>query len=65
VFAQPRDGMRVFDRQTGQSLPYIGGWRREPAPVQPDGGAVVDVEARATIATLFQLLRRIGFLPAG
>ncbi|GGE01940.1 hypothetical protein GCM10011515_22020 [Tsuneonella deserti] len=63
VFAKPCDGMVIFDRQTSQFLPYLGGWQRETAPAQPQGGDVVDVEARATIATLVELLSRMGILP--
>lgn len=64
VFAEPRDGMGVFDRATGQSLLYAGGWRREAAPAEPTGGAVIDQEARAAIMALMLLLRRTAILPA-
>ena len=65
IFASPTDGMRVFDRSSGQSLLYVGGWRREAAISTPAGGATVDVEARGTINTLIQILQRSGILPAG
>jgi hypothetical protein len=64
VFAAPRDGMRLLDRSTGQSIPYIGAWRREAAPAGPDGGAIVDIEARAAIESLILVLQQIGVLPA-
>jgi hypothetical protein len=57
--------MRVFDRSTGQSLLYVGGWRRETEVSTPVGGTTVDVEARGAIDTLIQILRRSGILPAG
>jgi hypothetical protein len=64
IFAPPIDGMRVFDRSTGQSIPYIGEWRREEAPPAPSGGTTVDLEARTAIVALIQHLRRTGALPA-
>lgn len=64
VFAAPRDGMRVFDRATGQFLLYAGGWRREVAPAEPVGGSVIDQEARAAIAALIDLLRKTAVLSA-
>lgn len=64
IFAAPTEGMRVFDRSTGQLLPYIGGWRREAPPSSPAGGSVVDTEARAAIDALISFLRRTGALPA-
>jgi hypothetical protein len=65
IFASPSDGMCVFDRSTGQSVLYIGGWRREPAPSAPTGGTTVDVEARAAIEALILVLRQTSVLPAG
>lgn len=62
TFAAPRDGMRVFDRSTGQFLLYLGGWRREAAPAYPAGGTTIDVEARAAIVAILQLLRRTAIL---
>jgi hypothetical protein len=64
LFAEPRDGMRVFDRATGQSLLFVGEWRRAAAPLAPAGGELVDVESRAAIATVINLLRQTGILPA-
>ena len=63
LFAEPRDGMRVFDRVTEQSLLYAGAWRREPAPAEPAGGGVIDQEARSAIVAILHLLRRTGILP--
>jgi hypothetical protein len=64
IFVTPTDGMRVFDRSTGQSVPYIGGWRRETAPVSPRGGSTIDLEARAAIDALIEHLQRTGDLPS-
>lgn len=63
-FSAPRDGMTVLDRSTGQKLFYLGGWRREPTPAEPVGGAVIDIEARAAIVAILHLLRRTGLLAA-
>ena len=63
TFAQPRDGMRVFDNSTGQFLLYRDGWRREDAPVEPSGGTVIDAEARTAIVAILHLLKRSAILP--
>jgi hypothetical protein len=63
TFAQPLDGMRAFDNSAGQFLLYRDGWRREEAPAEPTGGAVIDLEARASIVAILHLLKRSGTLP--
>jgi hypothetical protein len=64
LFAAPRDGMRVFDRSTGQVLVHIGEWRRGAAVQAPVGGATIDQEARAAIAAVIAALSRLGVFPA-
>lgn len=64
LFAAPLDGMRLFDRSTGQMLLYNGGWQRPAAPVEPSGGAVIDSEARSAIAGLIAALVDAGIFPA-
>ena len=63
LFAAPRDGMRMFDRSTGQMLLYRGGWQRPAAPAAPAGGTTVDTEARAALADLIAALASAGVLP--
>lgn len=60
LFATPNDGMRLFDRSTGQMLLYRGGWQRPAAPAAPSGGATVDAEARAALAALVSVLEQAG-----
>ena len=60
----PKDGMRLFDRATGQVLLYNGGWQRPAAPALPSGGSVIDAEARAAIADLISALVGGGVLPS-
>jgi hypothetical protein len=64
LFVAPRDGMRIFDRSTGQLLLYNGGWNAPAAPASPAGGSTVDGEARAAIDALIAALRQAGVLPA-
>lgn len=64
LFVSPSDGMRVFDRGTGQILLYNGGWLRPSAPAEPSGGATVDIEARAAIASLIAALGEAGVFPS-
>lgn len=63
IFATPRDGMRLFDRSTGQDIRYSEGWQRAAAIVAPVGGGTVDAEARAAIAGLIAALIAGGILP--
>lgn len=64
LFATPRDGMRLFDNSTGQTMLFRGAWQRPSAPAAPSGGAVVDAEARAIIADLVTSLIDAGIFPS-
>lgn len=64
LFAAPADGMRMFDRSTGQILLHRGGWQRPSAPAAPAGGTTVDAEARAALADLITALASAGIFPA-
>lgn len=63
IFIEPRDGMRLLDRSTGQLMLYRGGWTMAVAPAVPTGGATVDAEARAAIAEIVAALAGAGILP--
>ncbi len=63
LFVEPREGMRVHDLSTGQSLLFRGGWQRPATPSAPAGGSTVDNEARAAIAELVDILVASGILP--
>ncbi|KHK92370.1 DUF2793 domain-containing protein [Novosphingobium malaysiense] len=63
TFIQPRDGLRVFDVSTGQENLFFGFWRKASAPLEPQGGTTVDVEARAAIGLLIDALRVVGAFP--
>lgn len=64
LFVAPNDGMRLFDRATGQVLLFNGGWQRPAAPALPGGGSVIDAEARTAIAGLVTALVGAGVLPS-
>jgi hypothetical protein len=64
LFTAPGDGMRLFDRSTGQTILYRGGWQRPAAPSPASGGSVIDVEARAAVADLIAALANAGIFPA-
>jgi hypothetical protein len=63
LFVAPTEGMRLFDRSTGQILLYRGGWQRPSAPAAPSGGSIVDAEARSAIADLMTALAEAGIFP--
>lgn len=65
VFAEPTEGLRAYDRGTGQWLHYAGMWHRAEAPLAPAGGATVDAEARGTIVALIEALKVAGIFPDG
>lgn len=64
VFVEPRDGLRVMDLSTAQELLFLEGWRREEPIELPEGGGVVDAEARAAISAIVAVLQRTGTLPS-
>jgi len=63
LFQAPRDGLRLFDRGSGQSLLYHGTWKKPGKPTVPDGGSIIDSQARATIAELLDSLAEAGVIP--
>ena len=60
TFVQARDGMTVRRLSDGTLLQYSGGWQSYSAPIGPDGGSTVDVEARTAISELITLLKAFG-----
>ena len=63
LYLAPVEGMRLFDRATGQSLLYAGGWQRPPVPAPVTGGAVIDAELRAAFVQLLEALGAAGIFP--
>lgn len=64
MFAKAQPGMKVFDRSVGQYRFYNDGWTIANDISIPQGGSVVDGEARAAIAELTGALRVAGVLSA-
>lgn len=62
LFAQPVEGMNVFDKAAGQSARYDSGWQRAAAVTSPTGGTTEDSEARAAITELIAALQLSGIL---
>ena len=63
LFATPRDGMRAFNRATGQDWRYADGWQVAAPIAAPVDGAIVDSEARSAIGAILQALATAGILP--
>ncbi len=59
-FVPPREGMRLYDRAADRSLFFRSDWHSAATPAVPEGGTVVDVEARAAIGAIVSALRDIG-----
>ena len=59
-FIAPREGMQVFDQEAGHQLVFRTGWKHAAAPAAPNGGTVVDTEARTAIGVLIQALLTVG-----
>lgn len=64
LFIEPRDGMRLLDRSTGQERHYFSGWQVPVAPAAVAGGSTIDAEARAAITSLISALRIAGVFAA-
>lgn len=64
TFATPREGLRLYDRATGQAIFFVNGWQRATAPAIPAGGAAPDPEARQAIGALIEALRNVGIFAA-
>lgn len=62
-FAEPAEGMMLFDRTADKWIWFRSGWQSAATPTLPTGGSVIDVEARALLATLMQTLQSFGLLP--
>lgn len=60
LFFLPRDGLRVFDLSKAAFQLFRGGWHRQIVPDAPNGGAVVDSEARNAIALVLERLVNAG-----
>ncbi|WP_062346129.1 DUF2793 domain-containing protein [Novosphingobium sp. CCH12-A3] len=63
-FVQPVIGMRCYDLQNSSYRLFDGSWTLATAPASPQGGAVVDAEARAAIAALIEMLTVTGTISA-
>ena len=64
IFLQPHDGMRIFDRSSGQERLFFAFWRKGSILEEPDGGSTVDVEARASINQIIAVLQALGISPS-
>lgn len=64
LYAQPRDGMRLFNRATDQDMLFNGSWQAAARPAAPSGGTTIDAEARTAIAAILASLTTAGIIPA-
>ena len=63
LFVSPRDGLRAFNRATGQDWRYAAGWHVASTVADPSGGTTIDAEARTAISAIIQALKAAGILP--
>lgn len=59
LFANPPEGMRVYDRSGGTDIRFRNGWQSPPSIAHPSGGAVIDAEARMAITDLIEVLEQL------
>lgn len=64
LFLDPRDGLAVVNRATGQILRFRGGWIVPSLPSLPSGGATMDSECRSALANLVDALIEAGIFAA-
>ncbi|WP_338467040.1 DUF2793 domain-containing protein [Novosphingobium sp. ZN18A2] len=64
-FTAPKPGMRVFDITLGMFRHYHQSWTETAAPAGPQGGDVVDSQARQAIADLVATLCNAGIFSSG
>ena len=64
TFAAPAEGTAVLDRSEGRLKHFRNGWQLPVQPSAPSGGSVMDLEARATIDQLLEVLRQAGLIAA-
>ncbi|WP_083508223.1 DUF2793 domain-containing protein [Erythrobacter sp. AP23] len=64
TLCQPCEGMHVFDRSNGKRRAYLSGWQQAVRPALPAGGSNVDVEARASIEAIIDILATLAIFPS-
>lgn len=62
LYAQPRDGMRLFNRANNQDVLFNAGWQAASRPAAPSGGTTIDAEARSAIAAIVASLTIAGII---
>lgn len=63
IFVSPVPAMSIFDASSGKRCYYNGSWRSAENLSPPEGGNVIDAEARSAIAALIDILETGGLLP--
>lgn len=64
LFVEPRDGLALLNRATGQTLRFHGDWITPSAPALPSGGTTIDSEVRTALADLLEVLIEAGIFAA-
>ncbi|MEQ5788309.1 DUF2793 domain-containing protein [Erythrobacter sp. NFXS35] len=64
-FIAPTEGALLFDRAASQWLCFRSGWQAANVPDVPEGGSIIDAEARAVLLQLIESMQAIGVLPTG
>lgn len=62
-FYEPSHGSLIFDQSANQFMLFSGTWIASSAINEPQGGGVIDVEARSAIAQVIQSLQALRLLP--
>lgn len=61
-FVVPVEGLTLYDVEAGSVLVYNNQWLFAETPAAPQGGNVIDLEVRQSLADLFNALETLGIL---
>ncbi len=61
-FVPATPGMMVFNQDTNQIMLFSSAWASAAEPILPQGGSVVDAEARIMLAEIVDVLKAVGIL---
>lgn len=65
IFVAPCFGMSAFDKTSGCQIRYDNGWSESSRPSSPNGGTIIDAEARQAVNQIIAALTSAGIVAPG